>query len=254
VICILVFGLALFFPIYAAHLQDDKCGLAFTRFLELRSQGDSRRRRPNTSRRRRTTPRTTSRAHNPENNFTLEQAEATAEREGLVLVPSKMTTTGYKGVSARGMYFSATGKRGNGQITHIGTYKTSHVAALYYARHVGAEQAAAEKVAEEAAEKAAKAAAATFEEAKAIAESEGLVIVLSKANATGYRGVTKQYTMTLAGPRLNGYSAKGKRGTDKVIIIGHYTTSHEAALNYARHIGPQQAAAEKAAEERGKKR
>jgi hypothetical protein len=36
---------------------------------------------------------------------------------------------------------------------------------LNYARHVGAEQAAAEKVAEEAARKVAKAAAATFEEA-----------------------------------------------------------------------------------------
>jgi uncharacterized membrane protein len=35
VICILIFGLALFYPIFAAHLQDDKCQLAFTRFLEF---------------------------------------------------------------------------------------------------------------------------------------------------------------------------------------------------------------------------
>ena len=171
-------------------------------------------------------------------NMTLEEAEAIAARDGLVLVPSK---TGYKGVSLREGRFQARSKDKT-----IGSYATLYEAALEYARHIGPQQAAAEKAAEEAAEKAAKAAAATFEEAKATAESEGLVIVTSKANATGYRGVSKSYTMTLAGPRLNGYSAKGKRGTDKVINIGHYTTSHEAALHYARHIGPQQAAAEKA--------
>ena len=35
VICLLIFCLALFFPIFAAHLQDDKSGLQFTRFLKL---------------------------------------------------------------------------------------------------------------------------------------------------------------------------------------------------------------------------
>ena len=240
VICILIIGLALFHPIFAAHLQDDKCRLAFSRFLELRVQGNSRWRHTNTSRRRRTTTK---------DNFTREKAEAIAEREGLVLVPSKMNATGYKGVCVYAKNYQA-----RCCAILIGTYTTSHEAALNYARHIGPQQAAAEKAAEEAAEKAAKAAAATFEEAKATAESEGLVLVPSKASATGYRGVSKSYTMTLAGPRLSGYQAKFKRGTDKVIHIGTYTTSHEAALHYARHIGPQQAAAEKAAEERGKKR
>ena len=242
VICLLNFFLALFFPIFAAHLQDDKSRLQFTRYLKLYRSGSQKR---DTSRRRHTTTK---------DNYTLEKAEATAESEGLVLVPSKVNATGYKGVYHNGNNYSCAGKRGNGQITYIGIYTTPHEAALNYARYVGAEQAATEKVAYvEAAEKAAKA-AATFEEAKATAESEGLVIVTSKASATGYRGVSKSYTMTLAGPRLIGYRAKGKRGTDKAIHIGTYTTSHEAALHYARHIGPQQAAAEKAAEERGKKR
>jgi hypothetical protein len=39
VICLLIFCLALFFPIFAAHLQDDKSRLQFTRFLELRRSG-----------------------------------------------------------------------------------------------------------------------------------------------------------------------------------------------------------------------
>ena len=320
VICILVFGLALFFPIYAAHLQDDKCGLAFTRFMELRPGGKKVRKV----------------RKDGDANMTLEEAEDAAARDGLVLVPSRKNQTGYKGVTEiKGRYKadrmeggtmtfigsyaskhkaaleyarwigpqnakreaaaveaqaasanmtleeaeaiaardglvlvpSKTGYKGvtltkegrfqaRSKDKTIGSYATLYEAALEYARHIGPQQAAAEKAAEEAAEKAAKAAAATFEEAKATAESEGLVIVTSKANATGYRGVSKSYTMTLAGPRLSGYHAKGKRGTDKAINIGTYTTSHEAALHYARHIGPQaqQAAAEKAAEERGKKR
>jgi hypothetical protein len=112
VICLLIFCLALFFPTFACHLQDDKSRLQITRFLKLCRSG---RQKGDTSRRRRTTT---------EDNFTVEQAEATAEREGLVLVPSKMNTTGYKGVSAKGMYYSATGKRGNGQITYIGQHLT----------------------------------------------------------------------------------------------------------------------------------
>ena len=141
VICILIIGLALFHPIFAAHLQDDKCRLAFSRFLELRVQGNSRWRHTNTSRRRRTTT---------EDNFTREKAEAIAEREGLVLVPSKMNATGYKGVYAVKNNYQAKGKKGTDQKDiHIGNYTTSHEAALNYARHIGPQQAAAEKAAEE---------------------------------------------------------------------------------------------------------
>ena len=42
VICLLIFCLALFFPIFAAHLQDDKSGLQFTRFLKLCRPGHAK--------------------------------------------------------------------------------------------------------------------------------------------------------------------------------------------------------------------
>ena len=121
VICILIFGLALFFPIYAAHLQDDKCGLAFTRFMELRPPGGKKGRNGA--------------------NMTLEEAEDAAAREGLVLVPSKK---GYKGVRQfRGTFRAISNEK------VIGNYATPYQAALEYARHIGPQQAAAEKAAEE---------------------------------------------------------------------------------------------------------
>jgi hypothetical protein len=75
-ICILIFGLALFFPIFAAHLQDDKSCLSFTRFMELCPPGGRK-----------------------VEKFTLEEAEATAARDGLVLVPSRKNPSRYKGVT-----------------------------------------------------------------------------------------------------------------------------------------------------------
>ena len=83
VICILILGLALIYPIFAAHLQDDKCGLAFTRFLELCPSGGRKSRK----------------GGRPGGTFTLEEAEAAAKDEGLVLVRSRTNPSGYKGVT-----------------------------------------------------------------------------------------------------------------------------------------------------------
>jgi hypothetical protein len=69
--------------------------------------------------------------------MTLEEAEAIAARDGLVLVPSK---TGYKGVNLKEGRFQARSKG-----YYIGTYATPYEAALEYARHIGPQQAAAEK-------------------------------------------------------------------------------------------------------------
>ena len=125
VICILIFGLALFFPIYAAHLQDDKCGLAFTRFMELRPPGGKK---PGGKK---------GRKGRNGANMTLEEAEGAAAREGLVLVPSKK---GYKGVRQfRGTFRAISNEK------VIGNYATPYQAALEYARHIGPQQAAAEK-------------------------------------------------------------------------------------------------------------
>ena len=207
VICILIFGLALFFPIYAAHLQDDKCGLAFTRFMELRPPGGKKGRNGA--------------------NMTLEEAEGAAAREGLVLVPSRKTPTGYKGVheKAAGSYEAIRWEEGTHK--YIGIYASKHMAALEYARWIGPQNAKREAAAVEA--QAAAAANMTLEEAEDAAAREGLVLVPSKK---GYKGV-RQF-----------------RGTFRAIsnekVIGNYATPYQAALEYARHIGPQQAAAEKA--------
>ena len=207
-ICILIFGLALYFPIYAAHLQDDKCGLAFTRFMDLCPSGGKKGR--NCA------------------NMTLEEAEEAAAREGLVLVPSRKNPTGYKGVTekaARGSYEAAHWEEG--ALKFIGSYASKHMAALEYARWIGPQNAKREAAAVEA--QAAAANILTLEEAEDAAAREGLVLVPSKK---GYKGV-RQF-----------------RGTFRAIsnekVIGNYATPYQAALEYARHIGPQQAAAEKA--------
>ena len=209
VICILVFGLALFFPIYAAHLQDDKCGLAFTRFMELRPGGKKVRKV----------------RKDGDANMTLEEAEDAAAREGLVLVPSRKNQTGYKGVTEQDGRYKAN-RREEGTMTFIGSYASKHKAALEYARWIGPQNAKREAAAVEAQ---AASANMTLEEAEAIAARDGLVLVPSK---TGYKGVSLKEGRFRA------------RSKDKT--IGSYATLYEAALEYARHIGPQQAAAEKA--------
>ena len=160
--------------------------------------------------------------------MTLEEAEGAAAREGLVLVPSRKNPTGYKGVkekAARGSYEAAHWEEGTHKF--IGSYASKHMAALEYARWIGPQNAKREAAAVEA--QAAAAANMTLEEAEDAAAREGLVLVPSKK---GYKGV-RQF-----------------RGTFRAIsnekVIGNYATPYQAALEYARHIGPQQAAAEKA--------
>ena len=209
VICILIFLLALFHPIFAAHLQDDKCGLAFTRFMELRPVGRGRGGKKVRKVRK-----------DEKAIMTLEEAEDAAAREGLVLVPSKKNPTGYKGVTEQDGRYKAN-RWEEGTMTFIGGYASKHKAALEYARWIGPQNAKREAAAVEA--------NMTLEEAEAIAARDGLVLVPSK---TGYKGVSQK------GGRFQARS-KDKR-------IGSYATLYEAALEYARHIGPQQAAAEKA--------
>jgi hypothetical protein len=221
VICILVFGLALFFPIYAAHLQDDRCGLAFTRFMELRPVGRERGGKKVSKK-----VRKVRKDEDKDANMTLEEAEDAAACEGLVLVPSRRNRTGYKGLKqVAGRYEAAEWGEG-GTMTYIGSYASKHKAALEYARWIGPQNAKREAAAVEAQ---AASANMTLEEAEDAAARDGLVLVPSK---TGYKGVSLKEGRFQA--RSKGYT------------IGSYATLYEAALEYARHIGPQQAAAEKA--------
>ena len=114
-----------------------------------------------------------------------------------------------------------------------GTFTTPEHAALAYARRVGAECAAAE---------AAKARGEqhwpSAEEAKALAESEGLELVPSwTTTVTGYRNVGPS---PLAG-KFRAYVKENKRTR---WLGSAFASAEEAALAYARAIGPEQAAAE----------
>ena len=77
--------------------------------------------------------------------LTADEARAAAAAEGLELVPSASGQTGFKGVNKSGGRYAVSIKE-NGKSRHLGTFATPEEAALCYARHAGAERAAAEAV------------------------------------------------------------------------------------------------------------
>ena len=69
----------------------------------------------------------------------------------------------------------------------------------------------------------------TAAEAHAAAEAEGLSLVQSAENSTGFKGVTldgKQFKAQLK------HDGRNKN-------LGHFATAEEAALAYARFLGPE---------------
>ena len=154
-----------------------------------------------------------------------DEARAAAAEEGLELVPSSKNQTGFKGVTlTHGKYY--VGRR-------IGCFVTPEEAALSYARHLGAERAAA-KAAKERGEGLNTTKPLTADEARAAAAAEGLELVPSSKNQTGFKGVTLTQGKYYVDVYENG---KGRR-------IGCFVTPEEAALCYARHLGAERAAAE----------
>ena len=124
-----------------------------------------------------------------------------------------------------------------GKMLHLGYFATPEEGALCYARHIGAERAAAE---------AAKARGEgqrplTPDEARAAAAAEGLELVPSSSNKSGFKGVYK-----FRGKYQVSISESGK-----MRFLGNYATPEEGALCYAKNIGAERAAAE-AAKARGK--
>ena len=75
--------------------------------------------------------------------LTADEARAAAAAEGLELVLSSSSATGFKWVSKRGGRYEAHCNK-DGKKRFLGTYATAEEAALCYARHIGAERAAAE--------------------------------------------------------------------------------------------------------------
>ena len=100
---------------------------------------------------------------------------------------------------------------------------------MCYARRIGKERAEAE-----AAE--ARLEGLTADEVRAAAAAEGLVLVPSSTNETGFKHVTKDKGRYTAGFRENG----------KFHDLGSAKTPEGAALCYARRIGKERAAAEAA--------
>ena len=150
----------------------------------------------------------------------VDKARAAAVAEGLELVPSLSNETGFKGVSkSYGRYDARI--RENGKQRHLGIFATPEEAALCYARHIGAERAA-----EEAAEATKKPQPLTADEARAAAAAEGLELVPSSSNETGFKGVVKHYGKYATRIRLNHHHSS----------LGTFATPEEASLILARYV------------------
>jgi hypothetical protein len=77
--------------------------------------------------------------------LTADEARAAAAAEGLELVPSSRSETGFKGVTkSHGKYTAQVWEKEKDKLRYLGIFTTSEEAALHYARHIGAEQAALE--------------------------------------------------------------------------------------------------------------
>ena len=161
-------------------------------------------------------------------------ARAAAAAEGLELVPSATGETGFRGVN-KNIYGQFDAKiKENGKNRHLGTFATPEEAALCYARHIRADRAAREA----ATVRGATPQPLTADEARAAAAAQGLELVPSSCNETGFKSVNK------SGPR--NYKARIiENGTMR--HLGTFATPEEAALSYARSIGAERAALEAAA-------
>ena len=153
--------------------------------------------------------------------ITSKEALRQAEAEGLTLVRS-YSSTGYRGVS-----FNSGSKRNpylakvyrGGKQVHLDQFATPEEAALCYARTPeGQAAAAAPKVPQP----------LTAEEAVRQAEAEGLTLLRSESNISGYKGVYFDRCLN-----IKPYQAVLRRG-GKNVHLGYCATAEEAALCYAR--------------------
>ena len=140
--------------------------------------------------------------------MTAEEAVRQAEAEGLTLLRSERSNSGYMGVvfssSIKGKPYKAQLRRGGRQV-NLGQF-------------------------------------ATAEEALQQAEAEGLTLLRSasvspRASCTGYKGVYLDSSQNLTKP----YKAQMQRG-GKEVYVGRFVTREEAALVVARASAAQAAA------------
>ena len=168
--------------------------------------------------------------------LTAEEAVQQAAAEGLTLLRSECTSTGFKGVtffsgrsksSYKSKPYQAQVQRG-GKTVHLGRFATAEEAALCYAWSPEAQVAAARPLVPP---------PLTAEEAVRQAEAEGLILLKSD-NKSGYKCVSFRSDKRWSKP----YQAHVYRG-GKSAGLGHCETAEEAALSYARTQEAQEAAA-----------
>ena len=179
--------------------------------------------------------------------LTAKEAVAAAEAQGLELVKSSRSATGFYGVAKthRGTFYPQISEAGKKR--SLGTYKTAEEAALIRAQHIGPEQAAAlQERAMSALEKervvALEKPVRTAKEAIAAAEAQGLELVKSSRSATGFYGVVEKRSGTF---EVQIMEAGKKR------CLGTYKTAEGAALIRAQHTGHEQGAAQHTGHEQG---
>ena len=156
-----------------------------------------------------------------------------AEAEGLTLLRSESSRTGYKGVTVDSSWnsskpYKAEVGRG-GRMTHLGCFATAEEAALNVARVKRSHQ-----------EEDDKPLPLTALAALRQAEAEGLTLLRSESGSTGYKGVT------VDSRRSKPYKAEVRRD-GKNVSLGSFATVEEAALTYARTPEAQAAVAAAAA-------
>ena len=158
----------------------------------------------------------------------LQQAQA----EGLTLLRSESSNTGYKGVTFNGTSkskhhpYQAHVWRGGLQV-YLGRYATPEEAALCYARSPEGRAAAAAPPPPP---------PMTAEGALWQAEAEGLTLLRSESSSTGYKGVSFDGSC-----KSKPYMVYVRRGGLQV-TLGRFATAEEAALCYARHSAAHAAA------------
>ena len=206
----------------------------------------------------------------PREVMTTEEAQRRADNEGLQLVPSaRQSKSGYVGVMFHGLHSCAVKAQwctGNREV-YLGSFSGVPEAALAVARHLGPELSGREAAKQAAKKLAAEQATAlapngiTEEEAWRLARAEGLELVTS-TNKTGYKNVSIVGRSVEVGCGNSNADAEqwaaeavGKRRPFLVYITKKlspeeesrcgfiaggrcFRTVGEAALAYARYLGP----------------
>ena len=157
------------------------------------------------------------------------EARRLAEAEGLELIRSTDSMSGFLGVCRSGSsskpYVSKLWTEG--KLKHLGRYPTAEEASLAYARALGVDGVKAHSGQPS---RPPKQPTMTAEQALAQAEQEGLELKRSESS-TGFKGVSHH----LSSSKVKPYQARLMRG-GKTRHLGNFATAEEAALAHARAL------------------